>query len=905
MITQVALTLLTAGAVMVSPGLGPAPLQPATYRSPSGNWSLEVDPTSRLGSGPADYRAARGGDPVWSKHLPFTLREACIDDSGHVAGYGYDKGWNGTTPDGNFLIAVLTSSGEIAAHYEWPLGMSRALHGSPLPWVHAVVHDPEAGSVLFRLESEDEGHSFEQWRIVDLASGRWLDDYRPDVRAGFPPERRADVVNMVSVPGTGLYAISWRGSLQPEDLDAKDLSVTIARRDGATIANLDLPGELDVFSRSNGGDLWRTVRWKGTLMPARREATFFLWHPRSAQRVEYGLKPLSGDEQWLIEELAREPFEPASATTAEDPPNEAIDLPLLDRVEMTARLSPAPGPIRDLVAFGFVGPGQLQAVRCDDGEKGVFTCLLLDEQGNVLLERQLADSPVSAWWPIDGGRWLVTRSANQIFKSIDAMLVDASGVLHQDACPGFATVTAVSAAPNGGFVVLGNHYEVRSAIAQGAGTAVASYDATGSRRWLASLDGEPKAPHSLTSSDDVAVSRSGTVAVVDPWKDALGLIGDDGTFLERLELAELWDHDPSYPADIEPDGDSGFLVIENQDSPIVRRIGNDGRVRSSIVPLHPDGSKEDWITRHVRSAPDGRLWTTDGIALLRLSEDGRADLVLGQDRVVANLDHPWCAGIDPLGRIAIFDAGTRALHVFDASGQALQVDPSSPGDFEGAYGEGEILGAFDGSLYVRSSALEGGWLGFDAQGRRLGPIDLGGRTQYDCDDEAFAPAAGEYWLHGAPNREVAVLRSAEKRVLARIDRRADRRWFERLEALAVAPSGRVAVLENLPWTAPLECWSGGSAVAWFDGRGQPLGQAELSNTHTLRTVACSDEWIAAASYETGGIWLLATSSTRLKRFIPPADWNAGQGGAMGFSPDGRELWLVQPSERVLWRYGLP
>jgi len=285
----------------------------------------------------------------------------------------------------------------------------------------------------------------------------------------------------------------------------------------------------------------------------------------------------------------------------------------------------------------------------------------------------------------------------------------------------------------------------------------------------------------------------------------------------------------------------------------------------------------------------------------------------GQGREpVVTLVHPWSAGIDPLGRIAILDVGTFALHVFDSTGKPLFVAAPIPGDFGPKSGDGDIVGALDGTLCVRSAVLEGGWLQFDAAGNRLGPASLGKAWQYSMDDLAFAREPGHYWLHGRRDpanglrdQDSAVLRDREERELARIERRADRRWFERIEALSTAPSGRVAVLETLPWSAPVESWSGGSAVSWFDADGRPIDQLALCNTQTLRSIAYGGEWIAAASYDVEGIWLCRTSNKSLTRFVPPKEWSAGEGGVLGFSPDGRELWLVQPSERALWRFGLP
>ena len=80
--------LVLVSVLLASPRQGPPePLQPRTYVSPSGTWSVNVDPTKRYGEGPGNYRAQRAGEDAWSARLPFTLHEAVLDDAGYLAGY--------------------------------------------------------------------------------------------------------------------------------------------------------------------------------------------------------------------------------------------------------------------------------------------------------------------------------------------------------------------------------------------------------------------------------------------------------------------------------------------------------------------------------------------------------------------------------------------------------------------------------------------------------------------------------------------------------------------------------------------------------------------------------------------------------------------------------------------------
>jgi hypothetical protein len=890
--------LVLAAVAYRAPAQGTPPLQPATYQSPTGEWALEVDPTSRFGAGPATCRMLRDGKPVWIKHVAFTLRGVSIDERGYAAGHAYDQGWTGR-PDGNFVLVVLSPSGEIVGQHAWPLHMGRELHGSAKPWVRESILDAARGAVVFRTETSEGQDSFEEWIVLELEGGRLLDRYRPDERAQVARLRGAQVIDMLPIPKTPLHVVSWRTSIDPDDSSAKDLCIAALDPDGKPVATLALPKALDVASRS-GRNLWQEMWRRGNLLPVEHDEGFAVWLPNSALRVDYGVKQLPGDSQWMIEELDRTPYEPPEEPLATDPPNEPIELRLLERVQLLGKQRPEPGAIRDIVALGFDGRGGFQAIRCDDSDRFVFTNLLLDERGEVRLERPIAPfGRPHKWQSLGAGRWLVTAYGDA--DRTPAIVVESTGELSpcRVADSDFSKLREVLATPDGGLVVLGT----RAGIGYSWSSAVARYDAAGTRLWLTIL-GRSEDRDPLSDADGLCVCPSGLVVAVDEFHGVVGVIEPDGDFVATLKLAELWDHAP-HVEDIQPDGNEGFLVVENRNSPVVRRVGLDGRIRSSFVPRHPDGSKDAWLARNVRRAPDGRLWTFDFRSLLRLSDDGTADLVLGQSRDSEYLDYPSTGFVDPLGCIAMLDGPTRVLHVFDRSGSLLHTAAPRPGDFEGNSDELDVSGSFAGDHFIKSTALAGGWLAFDGEGKRLGETDLGtGRRDFSS-VVSFAPS-NSFWVCGYEDNEAAILRDRELQELGRIDRRDDRRWFEDLEGLAVAPSGSVAVLESLPFTGQGELYTGrGTALAWFDVHGKPIGHLVLSNSSANHLIAYSGEWIAVASYTAEGIWLASTHGKGIKRFTPPPEWSAGLSGVLGVSPDGRELWLVQPSERVLWRFALP
>ena len=72
--------------------LGRYTLNPKTYKSPSGEYELRVDPSTIYGPGEGSYRMTRKGAEIWAKKLPFTLWDAGVTDDGTTAGYAYSLG---------------------------------------------------------------------------------------------------------------------------------------------------------------------------------------------------------------------------------------------------------------------------------------------------------------------------------------------------------------------------------------------------------------------------------------------------------------------------------------------------------------------------------------------------------------------------------------------------------------------------------------------------------------------------------------------------------------------------------------------------------------------------------------------------------------------------------------------
>jgi len=63
-----------------------ADIQPRTYKSESGEYAWEIDPSDPGAKGPAAYRVLKNGKEVWQGTHDLTLYDAVVDRRGILAG---------------------------------------------------------------------------------------------------------------------------------------------------------------------------------------------------------------------------------------------------------------------------------------------------------------------------------------------------------------------------------------------------------------------------------------------------------------------------------------------------------------------------------------------------------------------------------------------------------------------------------------------------------------------------------------------------------------------------------------------------------------------------------------------------------------------------------------------------
>jgi DNA-binding beta-propeller fold protein YncE len=161
---------------------GPPPiLDPYTVTSPSGGWTLHVNPTDLLGRGPAGYRMERRGELTWTNQLPFTLWEAVVADDGRVAGYAYTHGWRGFSQagykagPGDYVVALLAPDGGIVRQHTEPRRESLYLHTPPDPLALGIALDARQRHFTIRETDPDVNRNRERRTSYSLRNGRRIE----------------------------------------------------------------------------------------------------------------------------------------------------------------------------------------------------------------------------------------------------------------------------------------------------------------------------------------------------------------------------------------------------------------------------------------------------------------------------------------------------------------------------------------------------------------------------------------------------------------------------------------------------------------------------------------------------------------------------------------------------------
>jgi sugar lactone lactonase YvrE len=856
---------------LVSPGVAtafdfgapPPVLDPKTYVSPSGRFTLLVDPSAMEGRGRATYRLSQDGREVWRAEKPFSLWNARVTDDGVVGGYAYTEGFQGSRIPGDFHVVLLAGDGSVRLDEVTKRAGRSSYNRAPNPVGAGIVMNADNDRLVIRLEDQ-----IESWWVYQISTGERLAALRPyermpDSRPMKSRDPEKHIAGVIPVAKTPLMLLKWRCT-DMERGEESGAKFSLIDPDAQPVWTLDLPKDGEIAATPPG------------------DGHFALIDHSTKQRVEFSAHR-GADGKWVIAELRREP---APRTVDASPPPAIPNRPLrhLGRIELRGPDRGAPSPIQGVREFAFDGRGRLAVL---GGNERARTLMLVDPSGKVV-----GSLPLDTTRPdegeiefkfagVGGDRFVVIKTRYlQLTHIAEAWWAD-FGTGKTTPIVGFdrSDVGYVAGFPDGGFVV----------GAWVCDDGITAFDAQGKRTWSQRADYNAKPRDLLPGSPKaLTITTTGEVVALENNTKAVYRFDRNGRHLGTIDLAKAWGRTPNYPTGIDADTDGGFIITDFNGSPPIVRMKRDGTVRAAFHPKHADGRVTSG--EGVKAAPDGRLWTSDGHALLRLDDAGVVDRILGDAPTPAGLGEIAGVEIDRAGRIYAVDERTGSVHVFDPQGRWLRVCLPKPTDFEGRCIFPQVTVSDEGHVYFNiggtASRRIGDFLHFSDHGDRVGVERL---ALDDISQEMYLqPGTGHRWVVGY--HKVFLVDRAGK-VLKTIERCPDGRWLELPRAAAVSPDGSLAVIAR-------------GAVHFYAATGEPIRTVPLPDPlkGTFASIAYDGNRVAIV--EDKVVTLLDSSGRPQQRFSPVEQGDEPPAGPPFLAAGGREL-LLFDGQRTIIRYELP
>lgn len=859
-----------------------------TYSSPSQEWKLEVDPTHREGSGPGRYRMTREGKEVWAAELPVTLQHAELTDTGITVGFGYSHGEPGfgNNGPGTLNTLLIDPRGGVLlddAVPRNPVGMPGVW---PQPTAYGVLLHPEADRFILQLDSPGKS-----WRVYQLSTGKKLDAFDLRTTAHIPDTARS-VFDARPLTGVPLVLVQWW--LYENDESGALFSIVDFK--GRSVWSHSLPRDYSIPGDEKAETrLKEEIGNEGGILAIGEAGSFALRQAAEGTRADFKIaRDDSAETGWTVTKTSSKPYMPKKES--EPGPKDKVApplLPVLGRFDLQDR--PSGGAIYGILEFDFDGQGHFGFLRRDPASMMSF--VIVDSQAAVLAEIPLPkqneekkvekekenDTETMHVASLGGTRWIVATSRFAEGAKSRAWWIDAEK-RSIDEIAGFdaPSIEKVRGTPDGGFVVLATHHQEYSST-----DFMIRFDATGKQAWKHEARGDTQ-PSSLFSPEDLTVTTRGEIAVLDNIRKTVQWFALDGSHLRTTALANAWKHDPNYPTDITPDAAGGVIVHDFNGTPPFVRMRPDGAVSGELSPKRGDGRVIDADTG-LRAAPDSTLWACDGDSFIQLSDQGLALRDIGSTADDDKLGAIAAVTADAEGTLHAMDRRTAAVHVFGPDGAKLRVCKPAKDDFPGHISSTHLTVTHDGGLLVlmkEDDEKRERYLAFGPDGSRKGIKQLG---LDDITEEWYCqPRTGNILVLGY--HEVYLVDPADK-LFAKIERQADRRWFEYLSGAAFAADGSFVINST-------SGWEGENHLTFFDATGKPLT--------TIRPD--TDAWATLGGNNGRHITLATEHVVRVHdrhgkviAATPKNEENFTHLLARG----GKELWVIEHVSHTVTRYAMP
>ncbi len=883
------------------------PLDPATYRSASGQYVLHVNPSARQGQGKGTYQMQKDGNEIWQKELPFTLRKARVLDDGTTVGYAYTLGpeaWGGKSDDdyGELVVAILDPYGGIRLRDAFKRVRGNHHDQLPHPTVDEFFVDSENDRLVVLLDDADWSRQNATWRQYQLSTGKLAEEFRPkerlndDGRLYWCHEPRP-------LPGTTLTLVQWYRSTSNPYL--KGTLFALIDMQGNPVWQRILPDDYTIPDDEAAEDLlWDWFRKNGAILSVAAKGRFELVFAKEKKRVSFVVKR-DEEGRWIVAETGRKAWqlpETVNAYTADKKTAEAAlekipqrTLQHLGVVTLSGALSAEPHgeatarfskySMRDTVVDD---KGRFISIRQNDEKTREL--VRIDQRGNevdcVPLPPAADDESTTfshAW--LGGDRFVVVESQYGEGAKSRAWIVDFSRDepvhLPDFSCP---RVDAIAGLPDGRFFILATQSLKYTSV-----TTLCGYDAGGRLRWTVD-EGQPSDDERLFSPDDICITPDGLIAVVETIGHKVKFFDLSGRFVRLIDLDKSWKREASYPCCIWP-LPNGELIVDDAvaSGGSYVRMTSEGKIISQFRLSLASGQD---LPAQLIVAPDGRLWTPFGSSILELDDKGVATRAIGEPPSAERLGEIAAASMDRQGRLFLLDDATHCVHVFGGDGKRLFVCEPDPSDVRAdPIGSPNVTISHTGEILVKLPG-RGGYVRFSPTGERLG-IEKFGRDSV-TEEWHCLPGIDRRWVKCY--QQIHLVDSDDK-VIKTIKRRPNDDWLQYPGALAVGSDGSFVVVDGMSLVG------GWPSFCLYSATGEPIQTFTTPVLFVFR-LAYNGDLIATIGGD-GQLFLYDSLGKALLQSNLDDYLTKDRARFIFFCPDGKELQVLDATSQTVHRFALP
>jgi len=158
-------------------------------------------------------------------------------------------------------------------------------------------------------------------------------------------------------------------------------------------------------------------------------------------------------------------------------------------------------------------------------------------------------------------------------------------------------------------------------------TELRSYTLEGQLKWSKKdAHGDEKG---IWTATDVIIDSKGNVVILENIGNKVKIFDTNGTFIRKIDLEEQWGRKPRYPYWISSISNDEFIIADAIASGgAYIHMDHEGKIINEINLRHEDGSILS-SRGVIKSAIDGKLWITDGQALLQIDREGVVRKIVG------------------------------------------------------------------------------------------------------------------------------------------------------------------------------------------------------------------------------------------------------------------------------------